>query len=351
MLLLYLMDSGSRGQPRPSYPRVVRVLLSSVAHDRYWDRIDRPGLQALVMEPNGDLRPTQETGVTAGSDDAEVAWGTSDLFLKGAPLHQFFDFLRKSQGLRWLQAIGAGFDAPVFSELAAKGVRITNAHVNNIPISEFVMRAVLDRFQRADLWRGEAEARRWRTHDFREVYGSTWVIVGLGAIGSAVAVRARAFGATVIGCRRHPSPHDPTDRTVTPELLRAELGAADVVVLALPAGPSSVGLVDADFLEAMAPGSLLVNVARGRLVVEAELLSALDRGAPEAAVLDVTHTEPLPADHPFWAHPAITITPHNAAGGTGRYGRQADLFLENLESYLLGRPLRNDVTDDVLRQG
>jgi phosphoglycerate dehydrogenase-like enzyme len=162
-----------------------------------------------------------------------------------------------------------------------------------------------------------------------------------------VARRARAFGAQVIGSRRHPSPADPTDVTVTPDQLGEVLGRADVVVLAAPATAETTDLVDADFLAQMKPGSLLVNVARGSLVVDDALIASLDSGHVGAAILDVFRTEPLPDDHPFWVHPSIRVSPHNAAGGIGRFARQADLFRENLDRYLDGRPLLNEVTDAI----
>ena len=94
--------------------------------------------------------------------------------------------------------------------------------------------------------------------------------------------------------------------------------------------------MNADFLMSrMKTGSLLVNVARGTLVDDNALLESLDSGHLSAAVLaTVSRTEPLPADHPFWSHPSIRVTPHNAAGGSGRFQRQADLFKENLDRYL-----------------
>lgn len=326
----------------------MKVLLTSVAHERFWEKLSRPGVAPLIMDKDGRLRTGAGDAVDRDAADPEVAWGTSDLFAEGAPIRPFLGLIRRAPALRWFQSPAAGFDDPIYSELAGRGVCITNAHVNGIPIAEFVMRAVLDQFQAASFWREAQQELSWKTHDWREVHGSTWLVVGLGSIGSRVARCARAFGATVIGCRQRPGPSDPTDSTVTLDELPLVLPDADVVVLCVPANARTRGLVDDGFLATMKPGSVLVNVGRGSLVDEGALLRALDRGVPGAAILDVFATEPLPRDHPFWKHPAVTVTAHNAAGGTGRYGRQADLFAENLDRYLAGDALANDVTDRVL---
>ena len=176
------------------------------------------------------------------------------------------------------------------------------------------------------------------------------MIIGLGGIGTEVARRARAFGARVIASRRSPSADAPTDLTVTPDRVLDTVGQADVIVLAAPATAATADLVDAGFLARVKPGCLLVNVARGSLVDEDALLAALDDGRVGVAVLDVFRTEPLPAGHPFWTHPSVRITPHNAAGGRGRLGRQAELFAANLDRFLSGAPLLNDVTD-LINQG
>ena len=321
------------------------VILTAAAHDRHWPDVVRPEVRPVLIHPGGGI--TDEAGAAIDRDqaDGEVAWATSDLYADGAPMRPFFGLLRRAPGLQWFQSPAAGFDAPIYSELARRGVRITNAHVNSIPIAEYVMRAVLDRFQGADGWRAAESAGDWRMHDFREVHGTTWLIVGVGSIGGHVARRARAFGATVIGCRRRPAADDPVDESVTPDRLSSVAHRADVVVVAAPATAETVGLLGAEFFAGLRPGAVLVNVARGSLVDEAALLEGLERGAPGHAVLDVFTEEPLPPDHPFWGHPAVTVTPHNAAGGTGRYERQAELFSENLDRYISGRPLLNDVTD------
>ncbi|HVF33646.1 MAG TPA: D-2-hydroxyacid dehydrogenase [Acidimicrobiales bacterium] len=320
----------------------MRVLLTATASARFGDRLP-PDVEPVVMTGDGTLAD----GTAWEDANVEVAWPTADLFEPEAPVRPFFAFLLQSSTLRWIQSPAAGVDAPVFAQLVRKGIRLTTSHVTDIPISEYVLRAVLDHYQRPQDWAASSAERAWRRHDFREVHGTTWLVVGLGSIGAATAVRARAFGATVIGVRRAPTGAEPVDRMIGPAAVLDHVGRADVVVLAAPSTPETARLVDAAFLAAMKPGSLLVNVARGALVDEAALLAALDAATSiEAAVLDVTATEPLPPDSPLWDHPRITITPHDAAGGLGRFGRAADLFVENLRRYRTdgAEPLLHEVT-------
>ena len=116
------------------------VLLTSVAHDSFGRQLDRPGLKWLTLQSDGSLRDGSGASVPWEDAHPEVAWGTSDLFRPGAPIGVFFGSLPGLGSLRWFQSPAAGFDAPVFSRLANGGVRISNAHVNSLPIAEFVMR-------------------------------------------------------------------------------------------------------------------------------------------------------------------------------------------------------------------
>lgn len=287
----------------------------------------------------------EKDGSLAGdAPDLEVAAASFDLFdaYEGA-LRSFFTTVLKSEGLRWFSVPAAGLDHPVFTMVLQRGVRLTNAHVTDIPISEYVLRAVLDHYQQAGLWRDAQGRSAWDRHQFREVAGSRWLIVGLGAIGQAIATRARAFGAHVTGCRRNPTGDEPVDAYVSPADLLAALPNADVVVLSLPGENDVPPLVDATFLAAMAEGAMLINIARGSLVDEGALVEALDRGRPEFAVLDVTVTEPLPSDSRLWSHSRIVLTPHNSAGGWNRYERYDDLLVDNLGRYARGEPLRNEI--------
>ena len=101
----------------------MRILLTSVAHERYWSRLARPGLDALTIDRDGT--PLLADGTPANGDigELEVAWATSDLYLPGAPRRAFFEFMSGCSTIRWFQSGGAGFDAPIFAALAHRGVR------------------------------------------------------------------------------------------------------------------------------------------------------------------------------------------------------------------------------------
>jgi phosphoglycerate dehydrogenase-like enzyme len=273
----------------------------------------------------------------------EVAWATPDMFFDGL-IRPFFRLSLDCGSMRWLHSPAAGLDLPGYRDLLARGIRLTTSHVNRIPIAEYVVGAVLRHYQHPEEWQAAQAAKAWRHHEFREVHGTTWLIVGLGAIGGEVAVRAKAFGARVVGVRRHPVGDEPVDQMLPPQRIWDVLPECDVVVLAAPGTDETYHLVNTGFLAQMREGSVLVNVGRGTVVDEAALHTALNRGVPEAAILDVFETEPLPAASPLWTHPRVVVTPHSSAGGLGRHERGVDLFLDNLRRYRAGAALPNEVT-------
>jgi len=145
--------------------------LTAVAHGTFGPQFQRDGVEWLILDDDGGMRDESGSAVGPEAASPEIAWGTSDLFREGAPLRRFFSVMLKSPTLRWFQSPAAGYDDEIFRLLADHGVRITNAHVNSLPIAEFVMRAVLDEFQEASTWRDLAQTRSWRIHDWREVSG------------------------------------------------------------------------------------------------------------------------------------------------------------------------------------
>jgi phosphoglycerate dehydrogenase-like enzyme len=299
-----------------------------------------PGATFTTIDATGSLAAT-----SAGAEPCavpEVAWLSNDVFRNGvlAPLSAL---LQACPSVRWVQSGAAGSDGALPRALLARGVRFSTAHVTAVPIAEYVLGAVLRLRQQPERWAEAQQRREWRHREFPEVHGTTWLVVGVGAIGTEVAQRARAFGARVVGVRRTPRGDEPVDAMVRPDGILAAVPAAHVVVLCAPGTDATRHLVDATFLAAMRDDAVLVNVARGSLVDEAALLAALDAGRPAHAVLDVVDTEPLPADSPLWAHPRVTLTPHSSGGGLGRYARSAEVFAANLARYVAGEPIAHEV--------
>jgi glyoxylate/hydroxypyruvate reductase A len=321
----------------------VEIVVSDLVDRRYGPRLreEAPGAVWIVLHDDGTL--TQDARPIAGGDvQPEIVFVSNDIFY--GPVNECFALLEAWTSVRWVQSAAAGVEAPIFRALLERGTRMTRAHVTAVPIAEYVMRAVLTHYQQPHRWEAQRGRREWQHQSFREVWRSTWLVVGLGAIGGEIARRAKAFDARVVGVRRTPTGDEVVDELLSPRDLREAVPRADVVVLAAPSTEETERLVDASFLAAMKPGSVLVNVARGDLVDEPALLAALDRGTPELAVLDVFATEPLPPDSPFWAHPRVVMTPHSSGGGTGRVERAVDVFAENLVLWQRGGELRHEFT-------
>lgn len=254
--------------------------------------------------------------------------------------------------LRWVHSAAAGVGNALFPEMVASDVILTNsAGVHAIPIAEYVMAGVLHFFRGLDVATEQQRERRWDKRFFvsddspvREVGGARVLIVGTGGIGSQVAIRLQALGATCVGIRRHPERGTPPgfDRVAGPDVLDAELGLADVVVIAAPLTPESQGLMTSERLNRLRSQAILVNVSRGALVDESALADMVRRGRIRGVVLDVFRQEPLAADSPLWQLRAALLTPHISPVSPGRFWPRAlELFCDNWRRYDRGEPLRN----------
>lgn len=195
---------------------------------------------------------------------------------------------------------------------------------------------------------------RWETRPLGgSLLGQTVLIVGLGAIGDAVAARLSGFGVRLAGVRAHPERGGPPSvaEVAGPGELPRLLGQADVVVCCAMLDQGTAGMFGAEQFAAMKPGALFVNVARGGLVDEAALLAALQAGQVGGAGLDVYASEPADPDSALLRHPAVFATPH--AGGLTRtmFTRSGRVFAENLRRWAAGQPPRWTVNSPAFRRG
>lgn len=293
------------------------------------------------------IRPLLEPRLPAGLD---VRWfATKEEALEVAPLAEIGwfdmydlqamgDIVRAATGLKWLNSIYAGLDFLPLDVLAERDVIVTNgAGINAITIAEYVVMGMLTvakgyrdvvRAQDRHEWLLDSPGKR-------ELAGSKALLLGYGAIGKLIKPRLEAFDVEVSVVRRSGG-----EGTLKPGEWRARLGEFDWVILAVPATPETDGMIGADELAAMKSDAVIVNIARGAVIDQAALVTALKDKRIGGAFLDVTTPEPLPSDNPLWALDNAHVTMHLSGRAQDKmFLRSADRFIANLELYLKGEPV------------
>jgi phosphoglycerate dehydrogenase-like enzyme len=247
--------------------------------------------------------------------------------------------MARMPGLKVVQTLTAGFDS-VRPHVPASAVLCNARGVHDASTAEWVIGATLAATRQLPYFAAEQAAGRWSYRFTDCLAGKTVLIVGYGSIGQAVERRLAGFEVRVLRVART-ARADVSAVSALPDLLPD----ADVVILLAPVTAETVGMVDAAFLARMKNGALLVNAARGVLVVTDDLVAEVAAGRLSAA-MDVTDPEPLPPGHPLWALPNVLITPHVGAS-TPVSARTAGQFVrDQAERYLTGRPLLNVITGD-----
>ena len=238
--------------------------------------------------------------------------------------------------LRTLQLPNAGYDDAVV--LARPGLDICNARgVHDMSTAELALALTLASLRRIDTFVRQQDQHVWADDTYPSLWRASVAVVGFGNIGRTVARLMEPFEADVTGFSR-----SGTGGARPISELPGRLGEFDVVVLILPATPESVGMVDKGFLAAMKDGALLVNVARGPIVVTDDLVAELESGRLRAA-LDVTDPEPLPAGHPLWDQKNVIISPHVGGNSSAFEPRMRALVRSQLELLAAGKPIDNVV--------
>lgn len=317
---------------------VHRLLIARSAYLRVREAID-PAIETVELDADGSFLLG---GRTLSASEVQPTMIRLDWdMMQSGHMKSVVDIIRASEQLEFVQTSAAGLDNPLFRIVEQKARCFCNSDAQAPPIAEFVVAAVLNRWHRFDLSAAHQAAHRWQRIPFKEMLESSWLIIGFGNIGQRIARQVKGFGGRVTALRRDTSDPGPADRVDVLANAPAYLPEADVVVLACALNDQTRDLAGRAFFSRMNPGAILVNIARGDLVDETALLDALDVEAFDAAILDVFRTEPLPADHPFWEHDRVIVTPHASNAGLGTLPRGDALFVDNLDRFLTGRPLRN----------
>jgi D-2-hydroxyacid dehydrogenase (NADP+) len=287
-------------------------------------------------------------------DEALRLIDDADILLAGFFSKELFLAARR---LKWIQAWGAGVERFLIPEVVESKVIVTSAGgIHPAPVSEHVLGLMLCFCRKLHLFiRNQAE-RLWERYDsgavweqVEELRGKTVGIVGLGRIGTEIARTSKCLGMRVIATKRSTSGTAPTyvDQLVQPSDLNRLLAEADFVVLSLPLTHETLGMIGKTQLRNMKRTGRLINVSRGKIVQERQLIDALKHGWIAGAGLDTFENEPLPQSSELWAFKNVIITPH-VAGQTPHYmERLTSIFCENLDRFLHEQPLIN-VADKTL---
>ncbi|MGI6366557.1 MAG: D-2-hydroxyacid dehydrogenase [Bacillota bacterium] len=309
----------------------MRILVNAKVDRKHLDKI-QAGFPKVEVLQTAD---SQEALALVQEAEVLLTWWSN-----------FDEKFLESPSLRWVHALSAGVDGFLLSPIVEGKIILSNSSgIHGIPISEHVFAMMLSfsrglhrfgKYQAQNLWR--------RDLHLTELRGKTLGIVGLGQIGQEIARLGNAFGMRVLAVKRNPGqPLEGVNRVVSMEGLEMVLKESDYLVLTVPLTPETKGFIGARQLELMKPSAILINVARGEVVDQDDLIAALQQGVIAGAGLDVFETEPLDSESPLWQLENCIITPHCAALSPQYMTRATDLFCRNLDAYLRGEPLPTQV--------
>ena len=251
----------------------------------------------------------------------------------------------KAKALRWIQQPFVGVEWTRYPAFRDSDVSLVNSRILYGPqIAEHAFALLLSLTRGIITQLDFMRHKHWEWTPSIEIAGMTMCILGLGGIGRAVAVRAKAFDLKVIAVDKEPvEKPDTVDQLGQMDSLLDFLSQTDILMVCCPITPETHKLLSHDQFNAMPEGSYIVNVSRGKVVDEDALIGALDSGKLAGAGLDVTYTEPYPEDGPLWMRPNVILASHTAGGSQNIGKRAMTLFIENLYHDVNGEPLVNTV--------
>jgi glyoxylate/hydroxypyruvate reductase A len=280
---------------------------------------------------------------TMGTDDAlfTQALGTADAVMTWTgQAHRLIVEPKAPLGpnLKLIQMTSAGLDRLAPFDWLPSGVHLcNNSGVHREKAGQWGIMAVLMLANAMPYFATRQREGAWSKRFTRTVTGRTLLLVGVGDMGTDTARHARHLGMRVIGVRARPEAHPHCDRVVVVDELDSVLPEADVVMLALPLTPASLGLFDRRRLSLMKPGAGLANMARGSVLDQDALADLLESGHLGGAILDVTVPEPLPEGHRLWSVPNLVIVPHVSSDDPDTYTpKTLDILLRNLAALAAG---------------
>lgn len=244
--------------------------------------------------------------------------------------------IEKFKSLKFIQLTSAGLDRVPLDYAKEHNIKIANARgVYSAPMAEFALAGVLQLYKQSRFFYNNQKAHKWDKHrGLLELTSKNVLVVGAGSIGSEVAKRFKAFDANVVGVDLFPNDNAKFNEVLPLSELDNQLKTADIVVLTLPLTSDNAGFFNADKFNMMKDSAIFVNIARGKLVNQNDLISALEQEKIAGAVLDVFEEEPLEESSKLWNFDNVIITPHNSFVGDMNNKRMFDTILINLEEHV-----------------
>jgi phosphoglycerate dehydrogenase-like enzyme len=305
-------------------------------------------MKVMVLgEIEGAQQPRFETGVSAS--DVVLSPVADCLLLWQSNLVEAVGAVERMSSVGWVHSRSAGVPDELLAVCESRNVMLTNGSgAHGVAIAEYVACVLLALSKRLPEMLENQRQRVWCSQPTQhELRGRTVGIIGVGALGEACARVLRPFGVELIGIRRTSGDVPGFDEIHSTQDLPSVLPRLDVLVIAAPLTAATRGLISAPELSLLGSHAILINVGRGAIVDEPALIHALSAGRLGGAALDVYAREPVPADSPLWSTPNLIMSPHCADQTAQTVERALDLFLENLQRWASGQPLRNVVRASV----
>ncbi len=299
---------------------------------------EKPHIERIAaVAPGAEIVDAGQQGIPEAIPDADIYCGHA----KERPID--WDTVVRRGQLRWIQSTAAGIDHCLTPPVVASNILVTSASgLFADQVAEHAIALLTGLLRSLPTFFRAGERREFVRRPTRDLHRATVGIVGFGGNGRRLAEVLSVFKTRILATDVFPINRPPhVEQLLAADRLDDLLPLVDILILCVPLTEQTRGMIDAAALAKMKRGSLLVNVARGPVVVEADLVAALASGQLAGAGLDVTEVEPLPPDSPLWTLDNVIITPHVGAQSASRIDDTTDFFCENLRRYRAGEPLLN----------
>jgi len=308
------------------------ILITNSLADRHIKAIKTAAPNSTII--SCDLK---EAAQYIDTTDILVTWGASDI----RPLYL------AAPHLKWVHALSAGVENLIFPEIKAAKTLITNSKgIHGIPISEHVLAMMLAFTRGLNVFIRQQTQKQWKRTHVEEIHDKTIGIVGLGSIGREIAKKCKGMGMQVVASKQTMTTELFVDKLYGKDELHDLLAISDFVVVALPLVEETTRLFTLKEFATMKPSAYFMNIARGAVVDQSDLVTALQQGLIKGAGLDVFEHEPLPETSPLWDMPNAIITPHVAALSPSYLDRAIKLFADNLSRFIEHKEIFNIIDKD-----